>query len=115
MTDTKSVIEKLSELEAELLIVKHYDDIDIIKAGRVKLEQLQERVDEYIEESKVSTAELIKAMDRVDELEAVVASQSVKIFDAEHLVKVIDEQIRLHQIDARSPIADARLDYGDPE
>jgi hypothetical protein len=42
------------------------------------------------------------------------AELEVALIDADNLARVIDEQIRLGQLDARSPIADARLDYGTP-
>jgi hypothetical protein len=36
------------------------------------------------------------------------------LIDADNLAKVIDEQVSGNRIDARSAIADARLDYGSP-
>lgn len=50
----------------------------------------------------------------VDKLQAVVDSHMVALIDADNLAKVIDGQITKRQLNARSQIADARLDYGTP-
>ena len=65
---------------------------------------------EYI---AIAEREAVQA-ERIKELEASLCEAAVSLVDADNLAKVIDEQVRANNIDARSAIADARLDYGEP-
>ena len=50
-------------------------------------------------------------IEQIDFILGELAERESELLDADYLVGVIDLQIAAKQIDARSPIADARLDY----
>lgn len=58
---------------------------------------------------------LIKELEeKVKELELEKSNLTIKLMDADRVAEAIDKQVNINQLDARSLIADARLDYGEP-
>ncbi len=55
----------------------------------------------------------IEAMTRI-QLEDYVFDLKLQLRSADKLAEAVDEAVKSHAIDARCPVADARLNYGEP-
>ncbi len=63
----------------------------------------------YLYPSKATIEEMTKG-----ELETEVCQLLIKLRDADEIAKAIDELVKRGALDARSLVADARLNYGTP-